>query len=118
MKKPPLQNVLYTAVTLSAALAMNLISYSAAKLLISGRPHSDLTIGIDSFFPFIPWTVVLYLGCFLFWAVNYCTCSLSGRPGSDRLFCADILAKTVCFLLFIPRPMMFRLLCLSGKAKA
>ncbi len=104
MRWSDLRGRVYICVTLFTALFMNLLSYTAAKLLTADRRHVDMTLPVDAFFPFLPWTVVLYLGCFLFWAINYFTCARSGRPDSDRLFCADVMTKVICFVIFVCVP--------------
>ena len=59
---------------------------------------------IDRLVPFLPWTISVYWGCFLFWGINYSLCAAQGGKERDRFFCADALAKGICFALFLLIP--------------
>ena len=60
-----------------------------------------MTTAIDKPVPFLPWTVSIYFGCYLFWCINYYLCASQEKPERDRFFCADTLSKGVCFVLFL-----------------
>ena len=63
-----------------------------------------MTTAIDKLVPFLPWTVSIYFGCYLFWCINYYLCAVQERPERDRFFCADTLSKGICFVLFLLIP--------------
>ena len=52
----------------------------------------------------MPWTIIIYLGCYIFWCINYYLCALQPKEERDRFFCADALAKGICFLFFLLIP--------------
>ena len=52
----------------------------------------------------VPWTIVIYFGCYVFWAVNYYLCATQDVQERNRFFLADLLAKGVCFVLFLGIP--------------
>lgn len=86
------------------ALLWNEVVYIGARWIARGFHHYDLTLSIDALVPFLPWTVSIYFGCYLFWAVNYYLCAKQADAERDRFFCADALAKSVCLLFFILLP--------------
>lgn len=63
-----------------------------------------MTTYIDQLIPFLSWTVSIYLGCYLFWGINYFLCATQNKSERQRFFCADALAKGICFLLFLLIP--------------
>lgn len=90
---PPLISLLY-----------NSIVYYGARLLTGQAHHYDLSLPIDRLIPFVPWTVVIYLVCYLFWAVNYVLACQQEPEAVYRFFSADLMAKTVCLLCFLLLP--------------
>lgn len=89
---------------LCLAIVWNGLVYYAARRLAFALPHHDLTTALDRLLPFLPWTVAVYFGGYLFWLVNYSLCAFGGETQRDRFFCADLAAKTICFALFILLP--------------
>lgn len=86
------------------ALIWNQLLYYGGRRIAWYVPHYDLTMELDSAVPFLPWTVVIYFGCFLFWAISYLIFARQDVPSACRFFAADFLAKAVCFLFFICLP--------------
>lgn len=92
------------ALTLGLALLCNVLVYYGARLLATSWHHTDMTTPIDELIPFLPWTISIYWGCYLFWGVNYGLSALQSRAERNRFFCADILARLVCFVFFLLLP--------------
>lgn len=86
------------------ALLWNEVVYLGARWIAHSWHHYDLTLSMDALVPFLPWTVSIYFGCYLFWAINYYLCAKQPEAERNRFFCADILAKSVCFLFFLVLP--------------
>lgn len=63
-----------------------------------------MTMSFDEAIPFLPWTIVIYLGCFLFWVVNYYICAIQDKDRRNQFFCADAIAKGICLILFLLIP--------------
>ena len=81
------------------------ILYYGARLLNRGRVHYDLSCGLDRMIPAVPWTIVIYsVCCLFFWTVNYVLCARREKREAYRFFCADFLAKTLCFAIFLLLP--------------
>lgn len=78
--------------------------YYGTKLLNTGREHYNVETVIDKAIPLIPWTVIIYIAAFLFWAAYY-LCILSSDLESARtLTIADLISKAICFVIFLAVP--------------
>jgi len=86
------------------AVIFNQSAYYASKMIATSWYHYDMTLSIDAIFPFVPWTVAIYFGCYLVWAINYYLCTVQDKENRDRFFCADVMSKIICFLIFIIIP--------------
>lgn len=86
------------------ALAFNTAVYYGARALTAEREHFDLSIGVDGWIPFLPWTLLIYWGCYLFWLVNYIIGCRQDEQTSFRFISADLFAKAVCLLCFLALP--------------
>lgn len=93
-----------TALILGVAFLWNEAVYLGARQIAQSWYHYDMTTAIDKLVPFLPWTVSIYFGCYLFWCINYYLCAVQKKPERDRFFCADVLAKGICFVLFLLIP--------------
>lgn len=101
MKK---KNIPVALCALCLAFVWNGLIYYAARQLAAPWSHHDLTTTLDRQIPFLPWTVSVYFGAYLFWFVNYSLCALGDEVRRDRFFCADFMAKAVCLVLFLALP--------------
>ena len=86
------------------ALLWNEVVYIGGRWIAQGFYHYDLTLSIDALVPFLPWTVSIYFGCYLFWAINYYLCAKQCPQDRYRFFCADALGKGICLLFFVLLP--------------
>ena len=86
------------------ALIWNQIVYNGAQLIAKSWKHYDMTTEFDSIVPFLPWTVLIYFGCYILWGINYYLCSKADSTMRDRYFCADFLSKAICLILFLGIP--------------
>lgn len=87
-----------------AALAWNELVFYGGRLLARGLPHIDMTTPLDEAIPFVPWTVAIYFGCFIFWAVSYIVCAKQERAEAARFYLADFIVKAVCLVFFVALP--------------
>ena len=83
------------------AFALNMGSYYGSRAIAINWYHYDVTTPLDGEFPLVPWTVTIYFGCYLFWGVNYVLCAVQEKGPRNRYFCADAIAKIVCFVIFL-----------------
>lgn len=96
------------------ALLINNLIYFGSKLLAAGWVHHELNIPLDERIPLVPWTVSIYFGCYVFWAVNYILCARQSRRLAYRFFCADMIAKLTCFAFFLILPTMIQRPSIQG----
>lgn len=92
------------AIQLVVAFLWHELVYLGARWIARGWVHYDLTTALDRKIPLVPWTIVIYFGCYVFWAVNYYLCATQDVQERNRFFLADLLAKGVCFVLFLGIP--------------
>ena len=90
--------------SLAVMLISNRLVYAGGRFFSQGRLHHNLTIPADSLIPVLPWTISIYFGCFVFWVLLYYRIAQLSRQDSDRFFSAALLAKGICFLLFVLFP--------------
>lgn len=91
-------------IPLLLSFSWNLAVYYGSRILTSDWYHTNAEIFIDSKIPFVPWTVSIYLSCYLFWMANYIIGSRQDRKEAFRLISADFLAKNICLLCFLIIP--------------
>ena len=87
-----------------AALGWNQLIYLGANHLAQHWPHHNMELGVDRLIPFAPWTVSIYLGCYLFWIAVYLLCARQSKVYAYHFFCADFLAKCFCLVFFLALP--------------
>lgn len=73
----------YTIIPLIIVFSCQSGIYFGTKLINSHLTHYDLTTGFDRATPFITWFSMIYLGCYIFWAINY---MLAGKVGKEHFF--------------------------------
>lgn len=93
-----------TAVLPALAVAWNQLVYYGGLLAARGAPHRCMALEADRLIPFLPWTASIYFGCFFFWAVIYIFLARGEKLEAYRFFCADLLDKGVCLIVFVLLP--------------
>lgn len=94
----------YAILPLILVVVVNFLVYIGAGQLAADWTHYDLTLPFDRAVPVIPWFTAIYLGCYLFWVVNYILIARQGREHCYRFVTADILSRLICcaFYLLLP----------------
>ncbi len=92
------------AFTLVLAIVFNQTAYYVGRIIAGSWYHYDMTTAFDNRVPLVPWTVVIYFGCYLFWAANYYICAKQEKEARDRFFTADAISKVICLIFFILLP--------------
>ena len=94
----------YSHLPITAVLVINMLVYYGARLINRGAPHIDLSCAIDTFIPFWPPAVYLYI----FWyAATFLGLVLIARDSRSLCFRfagAELLSKLICFFIFILLP--------------
>lgn len=86
------------------AFIWNQVIYQGAFFLTASRHHFDFALPVDSTIPLIPWTIVIYYGCFLHWGLHYICVAKLGNRNTRQFYAADFLIKSVSFLFFLCLP--------------
>lgn len=94
----------YQHVVLICTPLWNQLAYNGARVINKTFHHYRMALPIDDLFPFLPWTIFIYFGCFLLWTANYILASRESREDSDRFFLADFLTKLLCLAVFVLVP--------------
>lgn len=94
----------YAWLPLIFELTLNMLVYSGSRLLTANWRHYNIETALDRRIPLVPWTIVIYFGCYLFWAANYVLCVRLDRRSAWRFLGADFLAKLVCLICFLILP--------------
>lgn len=82
----------------------NHIVYYGSRLLVTNKYHYNISGYLDKQIPFLPWTILIYWGCYIFWIINYV---IACRQKTEKAFCfisADFFAKIICLFCFILFP--------------
>ena len=84
----------------------NQLMYFGAKIIAGGWIHYDLSLPMDAQIPFVPWTVLIYFSWIVYWlGCDYVLVRYSDdAEKTDRFFGADVIAKTICFCIFLAFP--------------
>lgn len=91
-------------IPLMFSMTWNSITYFGSRLLTSDWKHFNVEAILDSVIPFLPWTVSIYLSCYVFWIVNYILGVRQDRAEALRFISADFFAKTICLICFLIIP--------------
>lgn len=91
-------------VPLLVTIAWNMAVYAGSRLLNGEWYHYNMELPLDRMIPFMPWTVSIYLICYLFWVVNYILAVRQSKEEACRFLSAELLAKTGCLICFLLLP--------------
>lgn len=86
------------------AVTWNQLIYQGAILLTASHHHFDLAFPVDTAIPLIPWTIVIYFGCFLHWSLHYIWMAAKGGRDTRQFYVTDFLIKSISFLFFLYLP--------------
>ena len=94
----------YAVFPLLSCVILNFIVYTGTDLLAGSWKHYDLTLPIDRAVPVIPGFVAVYLGCYVFWIVNYILIARQDKKQCYQFFTADFLSRIICLIFFVVFP--------------
>lgn len=105
MRKLTWPNIIYAFVSAALTIGTNQIVYQGARFLVRNNRHWDIALPIDYTFKPVPWTMIIYFGCFIFWFFSYFAIAMQeDRREAERFFAMVHFAKIVCFLIFVLFP--------------
>lgn len=82
----------------------NSLIYTGTQILLRNAKHYDLTLPADTAIPFMPGWSFVYLGCFLFWAVNYILITRQEKEKWFQFATGDYLSRLICGIFFVLLP--------------
>lgn len=94
----------YSLIPLIFAVAFNLAVYGGSRMIAGEWPHHNIEGSLDRLIPFLPPTVIIYLGCYLFWIVNYILIARQEKKEVCQFFSADFLSRVVCLVCYLVYP--------------
>lgn len=98
------QDKVYFWISFSLTLLSNGISFQGTRLLTRSGVHHHLALAADAAIPFLPWTIVIYLGCLVYWFFLYRRIAFLPRERADRFYCSNLLGKAISLPIFILFP--------------
>ena len=94
----------YKLIPLVIALIFNTIAYNGTRIITTAKYHYDITSPIDNLIPIIPATIIIYLGCYVYWLINYVLGAGQEDDEAYKFLSADLFAKLICMVIFIAFP--------------
>lgn len=94
----------YKIIPLVIALIFNTIAYNGTRIITTSKYHYDITSPIDNLIPVIPATIIIYLGCYVYWLINYVLGAGQEDDEAYKFLSADLFAKLICMVIFIAFP--------------
>lgn len=94
----------YSIVPLVLAVVFNMAVYSGARMIAGNWHHYNMETALDRMIPFWPSSAAVYLGCYIFWAVNYVLIARQEREKVCRFFAGDFLSRVICLAFFLLLP--------------
>ena len=88
----------FMLIPLFISITWNSITYFGSRLLTTNWHHINAEISLDSIVPLVPWTVFIYLSCYIYWLANYILGVRQSREEAFRFISADFFAKTICLI--------------------
>lgn len=82
----------------------NSLIYTGTQIIMSKAKHFDLTTAADNAIPFVPEWCIIYLGCFLFWAVNYIMITRQEKEDWYKFATGDYMSRIICGVFFVLLP--------------
>lgn len=82
----------------------NSVLYFGLQIVMKDARHHDLTSALDRMIPFVPEWSIIYLGCYIFWGVNYILVTRQEGERWFRFATADYFSRVICAFFFIVLP--------------
>lgn len=86
------------------SFVFNCLVYSGSRAIAGGWYHHNIESSLDLRLPFVPQFLIVYFGCYIFWAVNYILAARQEKEQIYRFFTADLISRCVCLIIFLAYP--------------
>lgn len=94
----------YSYFPLIFALVFNTAVYTGSRLIAGGWKHYNIETALDRLVPFFAPSAAIYLGCYLFWAMNYILLARQKKEDVCRFFAGDFLSRVICLFFYLVFP--------------
>lgn len=94
----------YSVVPLIFSVSFNMLVYVGSRLVAGDWRHYNIEGPLDRMVPLWPPSVVIYLGCYLFWIANYILIARQGKREVCQFFSADFISRVVCLAFYLIFP--------------
>ena len=108
LTRKQIKGLLVPLIPLLITFGFNCFVYIIPKFIVSPEKYIFLDMEIDRQIPFIPQFVIIYYLSFLQWLNYYLQASFGPSERRNRYFSADMLAKAICFVVFLAWPVAMR----------
>lgn len=105
----------FAIVHLAIIIILDLLVYRIGSMIGRTKDCWNMSLPIDEQIPFVSWMVAIYLGCYLFWIVNYVMACNRDKHSADQFLVANILGLLICFICFVFLPCSFPRAEIIGK---
>lgn len=94
----------YAILPIGLVATLNFSAYYISKIIIEDREKYDLSIPLDDIIPLVTPFIFIYVLAFAQWAIGYLVLVKQSRKCCSRVAAANIIAKMLCFIIFITVP--------------
>ena len=94
----------YGFFSLVFSFVFNCLVYSGSRAVAGSWYHHNIESNLDLRLPFLPQFLIIYFGCYIFWAANYILAARQDREEVYRFFTADFISRCVCLMIFLAYP--------------
>lgn len=94
----------YGWIPLLVAVTFNLTVYFVSRIIAGEWVHHNIESRFDKLIPLVPPTVAIYLGCYLFWIVNYMLIACQNKKEVCQFFAGDFISRIICFICYLAYP--------------
>lgn len=86
------------------AFVFNTAVYAGARMIAGNWTHYNIETAVDRRIPFFAPSAAVYLGCYIFWAVNYILIARQGKKEVCCFFAGDFLSRVICLFFYLVFP--------------
>lgn len=86
------------------AFSFNTLVYTGSRIIAGKWFHHNIETAADRMIPFFAPSAAVYLGCYVFWAVNYILIARQEKKEVCRFFAGDFLSRLVCLFFYLIFP--------------
>ena len=94
----------YMWVPIILALLCNSLAYFGTRIFTTDRYHYVLSSRLDDMIPVVPYFIIIYWGCYLYWGINYVIGCRQEKDEAYNFISADFFAKIICMIIFMVFP--------------